>query len=82
MLSFGVKATAYSDLVGVAAQGSGCKSSGEKRVVAGSSATSLLYMKVAGTQTCGARMPENKTPLSAANIALIKNWIDQGAMNN
>ena len=37
---------------------------------------------VAGTQTCGVRMPQNRTPLSAANIALIKNWIDQGAMNN
>src|ERR1019366_4155144 len=82
MMSFNVKATAYTDLVGVVAQGSGCGSSGETRGGAGSSATSLLYMKVAGTQTCGVRMPQNRTPLSAANIALIKNWIDQGAMNN
>jgi hypothetical protein len=62
--------------------GSSCSTSNMKRVVAGSSATSLLYLKVAGNPPCGSRMPRGRTPLSAANIALIKNWIDQGAMNN
>jgi hypothetical protein len=81
-MSFASKSTAYADLVGVSAQGTGCGTSGEKRVVAGSSATSLLYMKVAGTETCGARMPKGKAPLSQANITLIKNWIDEGALNN
>jgi hypothetical protein len=82
MMSFASKATAYADLVGVKSQGSGCKNSGETRVVAGSSATSLLSMKVAGTETCGVRMPKARTPLTATNIALIRSWIDQGAMND
>ncbi len=81
-MSFASKSTAYTDLVGVSAQGTSCSSSGEKRVVASSSATSLLYMKVAGTQPCGARMPKNKPALSQANITLIKSWIDDGAQND
>ena len=50
------------------------------RVIAGSSATSLLYMRITGaTQP---QMPLGGTPLSAANQTLIKDWIDQGAANN
>jgi hypothetical protein len=83
-MSFASKSTAYKDLVGVSAQGSGCKTSGDKRVVAGSAATSLLYMKVAGTQTCGSRMPEGLRPtdLSQADLATVKSWIDSGALND
>lgn len=50
------------------------------RVVAGSSATSVLYGRVTGTIV--PQMPLGGTPLSAANQTLIKNWIDQGAANN
>jgi hypothetical protein len=82
MMSFANKTTAYNDLVNVKAMGTSCRSSGETRVVPGSAATSLLYMKVAGTETCGARMPKGLTALSAANIALIQQWINQGAMND
>jgi hypothetical protein len=50
------------------------------RVIAGSSATSLLYMRITGaTQP---QMPLGGAPLSAANQTLIKDWIDQGAANN
>jgi len=50
------------------------------RVIAGSSATSLLYLRITGaTQP---QMPLGGTPLSAANQTLIKDWIDQGAANN
>jgi hypothetical protein len=54
----------------------------EIRVVPSSSATSLLYNKVNGTQDCGVRMPKGGAALSAANIATIKDWIDQGALND
>ena len=87
MLSLASKSVAYTDLVGVAAQGRSCGTKTEKRVVAGSSATSLLYTKIAGTQDCGSRMPEASgfipaTNVSAADAALVKSWIDSGALNN
>ncbi len=87
MMSFASKSAAYSDLVGVSAQGRSCGTKSEKRVVAGSSATSLLYAKIAGTQTCGSRMPEASgftaaTNVSTADLALVKSWIDSGALNN
>jgi hypothetical protein len=50
------------------------------RVIAGSSATSVLYGRISGTIV--PQMPLGRTPLSAANQTLIKNWIDQGAANN
>jgi hypothetical protein len=50
------------------------------RVIAGSSATSLLYQRVTGAAL--PQMPLGGTPLSAADQTLIKNWIDQGAANN
>jgi hypothetical protein len=83
-MSFASKSAAYKDLVGVSAQGSACATSGDKRVVAGSSAKSLLYMKVAGTQTCGDRMPEGLRPhdLTATDLATVKSWIDSGALND
>lgn len=50
------------------------------RVIAGSSATSVLYGRVNGTLV--PRMPLGLAPLSAADQTLIKDWIDQGAANN
>ena len=81
-LDLSTMTNAYSNLVGVMAMGSGCGSKMETRVVKGSSATSLLYTKVAGTQDCGSRMPDGKSALSAANIETIKAWIDEGAPND
>jgi mono/diheme cytochrome c family protein len=54
---------------------------GVLRVVAGNSAASPLYLRVNGT-SIGNQMPLGGTPLSAADQALIKNWIDEGAPNN
>jgi hypothetical protein len=83
---------AYMNLVGVKAAGTeppgsaagyvACGTTMEIRVVPSSSATSLLYNKVNGTQDCGVRMPKGGAALSAANIATIKDWIDQGALND
>ena len=81
-LDMSTQAKAYADLVGVKAAGPSCGTSGETRVVAGSHATSLLYMKVAGTQTCGNQMPDGLTPISSDKVALIQSWIDDGALNN
>ena len=53
------------------------------RVVAGDSSTSLLFQKVGSDfPPVGARMPLGGAPLSDADIALIRDWIDQGAPNN
>lgn len=50
------------------------------RVIPGSSATSLLYLRVSGATL--PRMPLGLPPLSVADQTLIQNWIDQGAANN
>jgi len=52
-----------------------------KRVKPGDDSNSYLVHKIEGTQTVGSRMPLNATPLSAANIALIRRWIVEGAVN-
>lgn len=50
---------------------------GQVYVVAGDSASSLLHLKVAGTDA-GTRMPLG-SPLGETEIAAIKAWIDDGA---
>jgi hypothetical protein len=65
------------NLVNVSAQGN-CNTL--KRVLPFDAANSVLYRKVAGS-TCGARMPQGDN-LTQTDIDLIKNWIDQGAINN
>jgi hypothetical protein len=47
-------------------------------IVAGDSANSLLFTLVSGAKD-GPRMPPKGEPLSAQQIALLKEWIDQGA---
>jgi hypothetical protein len=51
------------------------------RVAAGSSAASLLYIKVSGTPPAGygSEMPYLLAPLSALEVAAIQGWIDGGA---
>lgn len=51
-----------------------------QRVTAGDSAGSLLYQRITGALQ--PQMPLNRTPLSDADQALIKSWIDAGAPNN
>ena len=49
----------------------------------GDSANSLLFLKVSSDMPpVGARMPLIGEPLPSADLALIRDWIDQGAMNN
>jgi hypothetical protein len=52
-------------------------------VVPGDSATSLLYLKVSqNSPPVGSRMPLLSSPLSSTDLGLIRDWIDQGALNN
>jgi hypothetical protein len=51
-----------------------------KRVEAGSSANSLIIKILKGEVS--PQMPLNGTPLPAATIDSIAEWIDQGALNN
>lgn len=53
-------------------------------VVANSSATSTFYIKTSQDSPSigGSRMPLTGGPLTAVQIELIKDWIDQGALNN
>ena len=43
---------------------------------------SYLYRKIIGVNITGERMPLNRGPLSAAQIALVRNWIRRGAPND
>jgi hypothetical protein len=67
----------YNNLVNVNAQSS-CPSL--KRVLPNDASNSVLYRKVSGT-TCGQQMTQGGA-LSATDITLIRNWINQGANNN
>ena len=51
-------------------------------IVPGNSAASLLVQKIGPNPPFGARMPYGGTPLPDSTIQLIRNWIDQGALNN
>ena len=52
-------------------------------VAPGDPASSLLFLKISsGTPPVGARMPRSAPPLSQPKIDLIRDWIDQGALNN
>ena len=73
-LDMPTEAIAYQSLVGVTAT---C-GSGNTRVVAGDAAASLLYQKLAGTQTCGQSMPFGAT--WSGDLALVFDWIEGGAL--
>ncbi|MGA3286906.1 MAG: hypothetical protein ABSD46_05750 [Bacteroidota bacterium] len=68
----------YNNLVNVNAQ-LNCTSL--KRVLPFDAANSALYRRVSGTTTCGEQMPQGGA-LSASDITLIRDWINQGANNN
>ena len=52
-------------------------------VVPGDADASLLYRKVSSdTPPVGGRMPLFRAPLSDADIEVIRNWIDQGAVRD
>lgn len=54
--------------------------SGARIVVAGNAQASILVQKLEGTYGRGARMPKELPPLPAQEIALVKRWIEEGAV--
>ena len=68
-------ASSYAMLVGVAS----AEVPSLKRVAAGDSANSYLVQKLEGHAAVGARMPFGGPYLDAATIALIRQWVDNGA---
>jgi len=72
-LDMSTEAVAYANLVGAAAN---C-GSGNTRVIAGDATNSLLYQKLAGTQTCGQSMPFGAS--YSGDLALVFDWIQAGA---
>lgn len=52
-------------------------------VVPGDSSASLLFLKVSrDSPPVGVRMPLVGAPLSSTDLGLIRDWIDQGALDN
>lgn len=80
-LNMSTESTAYANLVGTAAMGGSCGSSGLSRVVPGDAMASLLYLKIRGgtAPPCGNAMPRGASTLPAADIATIRDWIEAGA---
>jgi hypothetical protein len=70
-------AEAYTNLVNIPAGTGDC--AGTPRVTPGNSSASALYLRVSGM--CSARMPLGGS-LTPAQIDRIRQWIDQGALNN
>ena len=69
---------AYAQLVNVPSPRSGVI-----RVIPGNPSGSYLVQKLEGAPSImGARMPLNSAPLTDAQIALIRQWIQNGAPNN
>jgi hypothetical protein len=80
---FSSQSSAYAALAGVKASGPSCGSSGETRVVAGNASQSLLFQKVSeANPPCGSQMPLGGPPLSSAQVMLIEEWINAGALND
>lgn len=80
------KDMAYMNLVGVGAKDTTACAGMGNRVTAGDPAASVLYQKLANTQTCGSRMPPGGPvgggDLPAAQLDALKAWIMAGAPNN
>jgi polyvinyl alcohol dehydrogenase (cytochrome) len=79
------KGMAYKNLVGIAAMDSmNCGGKGN-RVVPSSADTSILYEKLANTQTCGSRMPPGGPTggtFGPGQLEAVKAWINAGAPDN
>lgn len=68
----------YGSLVNVTA----VEDNSKKRVLPGDAQNSYIVIKVEGRQTVGGRMPLGGTPLDSIDVTNLRNWIDQGALDN
>ncbi|MFH1278588.1 MAG: hypothetical protein ABIK65_09435 [Candidatus Eisenbacteria bacterium] len=71
-------ANAYANLVGVAS----FNYPPGVRVTAGDPDASVLYQKLLGNPSFDARMPLGGAPLAGADLAKIREWIEEGAKND
>lgn len=69
---------AYTSLVGVESS----NHAPALRVVPGDPDASVLWNKVNYTEVYGLGMPPDGTALSSEELATIRDWIEQGALNN
>ncbi|MEE8149095.1 MAG: hypothetical protein V3T75_01465, partial [candidate division Zixibacteria bacterium] len=52
-------------------------------IIAGNASASNLYLKTtSNSRPFGAQMPFGESPLSSAQQIAIRDWINQGALNN
>jgi hypothetical protein len=51
------------------------------RIIAGNAASSVLYLRMSGTTTCSGAMPPSGN-LPAATTNIVRDWINNGALNN
>ena len=73
--------SSFADLVGTDGQGvASSQQPAVKRVAPGDPDNSYLIMKLEGT--AGSRMPRGQAPLTAEEIAVIRQWITEGARDN
>lgn len=84
-LDLGTARLAYDSLVGVPAMGADCTGMAADRVIAGDADGSFLVHKLEnhvadGGPICGGPMPT--LPLPASQIDVIRQWIDDGALDN
>jgi mono/diheme cytochrome c family protein len=68
------------NIVGVPA--AGAQYGGALRVAAGDTTASVLYQKIRGNPAFGSQMPLLPPPLAAEQIALVGQWIVEGALDN
>jgi|SRR5579872_243745 len=82
-LDMSSQATAYTNLVGVAAAGSSCMGTGT-RVTPGMPNSSIMYLKVSldDMAPCGSKMPFGGPMLAQSEVDEIKGWITGGAKND
>ena len=52
------------------------------RVAPGDPTNSYLYRKITGSGISGDRMPQGQSPLTDAQIKLVRDWIRRGAPND
>jgi len=80
-LDLSTQRLAYDQMVGVAASGTTCAGAG-MHVLPGDSANSLLVNLMGDAPRCGVKMPQGGPYLTAAQLAIVAQWVDAGAPDN
>jgi hypothetical protein len=71
---------AYNALFGQVSSSAKC--GGRQLVAPGDPSSSLFYLKLTASAPCGDRMPQGATPLTDAQLVMVRSWIAAGAQNN